>query len=147
MQGVSYSHHVQVVENAEADYLVLRRALTAVSPELGLILRVTRALSVEEALGECRRGEVPDLVIADVHLSGETGLKLRARLRELLPKGSPPVVLTSSFPKETLPPEEIAGMDYLPKTLCQDALREQVRALLSRELAPPLSGSPTELCG
>lgn len=132
--GQPGAYHVQIVENAEADYLLLRRALLAVAGELEFPLRVTRAVSTEDALQSCREGVTPDLLIVDVYLTGESGLKLPGRLRDLLPQAIPPIVMTSSFPRETLPAEQMVGLDYLPKTLRPDELRVSVKDLLSSEL-------------
>lgn len=101
--------------------------------------RVTAVASLREALQAAQQSEAIDLVIADYHLDGETGMQVIAALREALDKRVKAILLTgdtSSFIRDI--PED-SQLRIASKPINADELIDLLTAFLSPERA--LTGS------
>ncbi len=114
-QTKATDRHVLVVED---DPLVLDTLVTALSDEG---YRVSRAVDGMDAIGEVQQ-EVPDLVIADVHMPRMTGGQLVRRLREW----NVPIILLSADTNWA----RTAGVVFVPKPFDLDHLLDVVANLL-----------------
>jgi CheY-like chemotaxis protein len=94
--------------------------------------RVATARSAEAALG-LARAERPDVVLTDVSMPNMDGFELINRLRELLGRQTPPVVVCSAF--DTTEEEAVArGAElFLPKPASPAALVQSIEALCHGE--------------
>jgi two-component system phosphate regulon response regulator PhoB len=108
---------------------------------------VSIAMTAEQARAEVGR-ELPDLVLLDWMLPGESGLQLaqawrsEARTREL------PVIMLTARNEEA---DKISGLDagaddYLTKPFSPKELMARIRAVLRRK-APEALDSPVEVAG
>ncbi len=102
----------------EDDPLVLDTLVTALSDQG---YRVSRAVDGMDAIGEVQQ-EVPDLVIADVHMPRMTGGQLVRRLREW----NVPIILLSADTNWA----RTAGVVFVPKPFDLDHLLDVVANLL-----------------
>lgn len=114
-QTKATDRRVLVVED---DPLVLDTLVTALSDEG---YRVSRAVDGMDAIGEVQQ-EVPDLVIADVHMPRMTGGQLVRRLREW----NVPIILLSADTNWA----RTAGVVFVPKPFDLDHLLDVVANLL-----------------
>jgi len=108
---------------------------------------VVRAASAEEA-GTLIRAALPDLVILDWMLPGESGIALAKKLRaDERTKDLPIILLTARVREE----DKVQGLetgadDYVTKPFSPKELIARVRAVLRRR-APHLSGEAVEISG
>jgi two-component system, OmpR family, phosphate regulon response regulator PhoB len=109
--------------------------------------RVRRAASAEEAEAEIRAA-LPDVVVLDWMLPGESGLAFARRLRgDARTRDLPILMLTA----RALENDKISGLeagadDYLTKPFSPRELNARIKAVLRRR-APQLSGDAVELEG
>jgi two-component system, sensor histidine kinase ChiS len=93
--------------------------------------RVLAAGNAHEAIQRIESGESIDLLLADFHLPGLSGLKVAAEFRRTHP-GAPVLIASGAPINETLP----SGFSTLLKPFTPRLLYEQVRgALLSKTLS------------
>lgn len=109
--------------------------------------RVRRAASAEEAEAAIRAA-LPDVVVLDWMLPGESGLSLARRLRgDARTRDLPILMLTA----RALENDKISGLeagadDYLTKPFSPRELNARIKAVLRRR-APQLSGDAVEIEG
>jgi two-component system, OmpR family, phosphate regulon response regulator PhoB len=109
--------------------------------------RVRRAASAEEAESAIRE-ELPDVVVLDWMLPGESGLALARRLRSSERTRDLPIVMLTARAMEQ---DKVLGLetgadDYLTKPFSPKELAARIKAVLRRR-APQLSGDAVELDG
>ncbi|HYD57768.1 MAG TPA: phosphate regulon transcriptional regulator PhoB [Burkholderiales bacterium] len=109
--------------------------------------RVVRASSAEEARRAIRE-RLPDVVVLDWMLPGESGLALARALRSDERTGALPIILLTARAMEQ---DKISGLeagadDYLTKPFSPRELEARIRAVLRRR-APQLSGDAVEIGG
>jgi DNA-binding NtrC family response regulator len=86
------------------------------------------AVNGEEAM-RVQEEHPPQLAICDYKLPDITGEDLIRRLRQVQP--GLPVILTSGFGKEILPPQSGEAVTlFMPKPFSRDMLREKIKAAL-----------------
>jgi two-component system phosphate regulon response regulator PhoB len=109
--------------------------------------RVLRASSAEEA-DRAIRAELPDVLVLDWMLPGESGLAFARRLRaDERTRDLPIVMLTArAMEQEKVSGLEAGADDYLTKPFSPKELAARIKALLRRR-APQLSGDAVELEG
>jgi CheY-like chemotaxis protein len=101
---------------------------------------VKQAESAVEAL-EAALHDLPDLIITDVDLAGDSGLDLIRHIRERWPAGRPlprVVVLTAERPR---PDQQFAVGSGVETFLVKPAEPEQLRHLLAPESLPAVASS------
>jgi two-component system CheB/CheR fusion protein len=87
-----------------------------------------------------RRAILPDVIIADYNLPGDmTGAEIIARLREVLGRQIPAIILTGDISSDTLRKIAHAGCVYLSKPATAEVLTQQIRGLIE---AGPLPVAP-----
>jgi two-component system CheB/CheR fusion protein len=103
--------------------------------------RVLAALGSEDALElVMQEGCTPDLVIADFKLSSNLdGLQLIARVRTLVQRGIPAIVLTGDISTDTLRAVARAGHLHLHKPATAKSLIAHIYRLLARAPSPGAS--------
>jgi two-component system phosphate regulon response regulator PhoB len=109
--------------------------------------RVLRAASAEEAEASIR-GTLPDVVILDWMLPGESGLALARRLRAQQRTRDLPILMLTARAMEH---DKISGLeagadDYLTKPFSPKELAARIKAVLRRR-APELAGDAVEVEG
>ena len=109
--------------------------------------RVRRAASAEEAEAAIRT-ELPDVVVLDWMLPGESGLSFARRLRGDARTRELPIVMLTARAMES---DKISGLeagadDYLTKPFSPRELNARIKAVLRRR-APQLSGDAVEVQG
>ena len=109
--------------------------------------RVRRAASAEEAEAAIRAA-LPDVVVLDWMLPGESGLSLARRLRGDSRTRDLPILMLTARAMEN---DKISGLeagadDYLTKPFSPRELNARIKAVLRRR-APQLSGDAVELEG
>ena len=109
--------------------------------------RVRRAASAEEA-DAAIRAALPDVVVLDWMLPGESGLSLARRLRGDARTRDLPILLLTARAMEN---DKISGLeagadDYLTKPFSPRELNARIKAVLRRR-APQLSGDAVEVEG
>jgi two-component system phosphate regulon response regulator PhoB len=109
--------------------------------------RVRRAASAEEAEAAIRT-ELPDVVVLDWMLPGESGLSFARRLRGDARTRELPIVMLTARAMES---DKISGLeagadDYLTKPFSPGELNARIKAVLRRR-APQLSGDAVEVQG
>jgi two-component system phosphate regulon response regulator PhoB len=109
--------------------------------------RVRRAASAEEAEAAIRAA-LPDVVVLDWMLPGESGLSLARRLRsDLRTKDLPILILTArAMENDKISGLEAGADDYLSKPFSPRELNARIKAVLRRR-APQLSGDAVEVEG
>jgi two-component system phosphate regulon response regulator PhoB len=109
--------------------------------------RVLRASSAEEAESAIR-AELPDVLVLDWMLPGESGLAFARRLRaDERTRDLPIVMLTArAMEQDKLSGLEAGADDYLTKPFSPKELAARIKAVLRRR-APQLSGDAVELEG
>jgi two-component system phosphate regulon response regulator PhoB len=109
--------------------------------------RVLRASSAEEAEAAIR-AELPDVVVLDWMLPGESGLSFARRLRaDARTRDLPIVMLTArAMEHDKLAGLEAGADDYLTKPFSPKELAARIKAVLRRR-APQLSGDAVEVEG
>lgn len=109
--------------------------------------RVRRAASAEEAEAAIRAA-LPDVVVLDWMLPGESGLSLARRLRGDARTRDLPILMLTARAMEN---DKISGLeagadDYLTKPFSPRELNARIKAVLRRR-APQLSGDAVEIEG
>ncbi len=109
--------------------------------------RVRRAASAEEAEAAIRAA-LPDVVVLDWMLPGESGLSLARRLRGDSRTRDLPILMLTARAMEN---DKISGLeagadDYLTKPFSPRELNARIKAVLRRR-APQLSGDAVEIEG
>ena len=109
--------------------------------------RVLRASSAEEAEAAIR-AELPDVLILDWMLPGESGLSLARRLRAGARTQRLPILMLTARAMEH---DKIAGLeagadDYLTKPFSPKELQARIKAVLRRR-APELADDAVEISG
>jgi len=109
--------------------------------------RVRRAASAEEAEAAIRAA-LPDVVVLDWMLPGESGLSFARRLRGDARTRELPIVMLTARAMES---DKISGLeagadDYLTKPFSPRELNARIKAVLRRR-APQLSGDSVEIEG
>jgi two-component system phosphate regulon response regulator PhoB len=109
--------------------------------------RVLRASSAEEA-ERAIRAELPDVLVLDWMLPGESGLAFARRLRsDERTRDLPILMLTArAMEQDKLSGLEAGADDYLTKPFSPKELAARIKAVLRRR-APQLSGDAVELEG
>jgi len=109
--------------------------------------RVLRAASAEEAEAAIRE-ELPDVLVLDWMLPGESGLAFARRLRaDERTRDLPIVMLTArAMEQDKLSGLEAGADDYLTKPFSPKELAARIKAVLRRR-APQLSGDAVEVQG
>ena len=109
--------------------------------------RVRRAASAEEAEAAIRAA-LPDVVVLDWMLPGESGLALARRLRaDARTRELPILMLTArAMEQDKLSGLEAGADDYLTKPFSPKELAARIKAVLRRR-APQLSGDVVEVEG
>ena len=109
--------------------------------------RVRRASSAEEAEAAIRAA-LPDVVVLDWMLPGESGLALARRLRaDARTRELPILMLTArAMEQDKLSGLEAGADDYLTKPFSPKELAARIKAVLRRR-APQLSGDVVEVEG
>ena len=109
--------------------------------------RVRRASSAEEAEAAIRAA-LPDVVVLDWMLPGESGLALARRLRaDSRTRELPILMLTArAMEQDKLSGLEAGADDYLTKPFSPKELAARIKAVLRRR-APQLSGDVVEVAG
>ena len=109
--------------------------------------RVRRASSAEEAEAAIRAA-LPDVVVLDWMLPGESGLALARRLRaDSRTRELPILMLTArAMEQDKLSGLEAGADDYLTKPFSPKELAARIKAVLRRR-APQLSGDVVEMEG
>ena len=109
--------------------------------------RVRRASSAEEAEAAIRSA-LPDVVVLDWMLPGESGLALARRLRaDARTRDVPILMLTArAMEQDKLSGLEAGADDYLTKPFSPKELAARIKAVLRRR-APQLSGDIVEVEG
>jgi two-component system phosphate regulon response regulator PhoB len=125
---------------------------SAIAELIGINLRhagyeVTIAASVDQAQAEVDR-VLPDLVVLDWMLPGESGLSLAKRWRGQLRTRELPIIMLTARAEE---PDKIAGLDagaddYLVKPFSTNELLARIRAVLRRK-APEALDTVVEVAG
>jgi two-component system phosphate regulon response regulator PhoB len=109
--------------------------------------RVLRAASAEEA-EKAIREELPDVLVLDWMLPGESGIAFARRLRADERTSEMPILMLTARAMET---DKLAGLeagadDYLTKPFSPRELAARIKAVLRRR-APQLSGDTVEIEG
>jgi two-component system phosphate regulon response regulator PhoB len=109
--------------------------------------RVLRAASAEEAEASIR-AELPDVLILDWMLPGESGVALARRLRAAERTQSLPILMLTARAMEQ---DKISGLeagadDYLTKPFSPKELAARIKAVLRRR-APELADDVIEIAG
>jgi two-component system phosphate regulon response regulator PhoB len=109
--------------------------------------RVVRAGSAEEAEAALR-GELPDVLVLDWMLPGESGLAFARRLRgDARTRDLPILMLTArAMEADKLTGLEAGADDFITKPFSPKELAARIKAVLRRR-APQLSGDAVELQG
>jgi two-component system phosphate regulon response regulator PhoB len=109
--------------------------------------RVLRAASAEEAEAAIR-AELPDVLILDWMLPGESGVSLARRLRaEERTQGLPILMLTArAMEQDKISGLEAGADDYLTKPFSPKELAARIKAVLRRR-APQLADDVVEIGG
>jgi two-component system phosphate regulon response regulator PhoB len=109
--------------------------------------RVARAASAEEAEAAIR-DELPDVVVLDWMLPGESGLSFARRLRgDARTRELPILILTArAMEQDKISGLEAGADDYLTKPFSPKELNARIRAVLRRR-APQHSGEAVEVAG
>jgi two-component system phosphate regulon response regulator PhoB len=109
--------------------------------------RVLRASSAEEA-ETAIRNELPDVLILDWMLPGESGLALARRLRAAeRTRGLPILMLTArAMEQDKISGLEAGADDYLTKPFSPRELQARIKAVLRRR-APQLADDAVEIAG
>ena len=125
------SRSVLLVEDDENVRRVIRKALETTG------YRVTEAFSGRSALSKLTTGEVPDLIITDLKMSGGNGYWLIDKLRSEFPALHARTIIITGDASET--PEQIeraTGCTVLGKPVAFPALLEAMEDLLTRSGGP-----------
>ncbi len=109
--------------------------------------RVVRAASAEEAEAAIRE-ELPDVLILDWMLPGESGLSLARRLRAQERTQALPILMLTARAMEA---DKVSGLeagadDYLTKPFSPRELQARIKAVLRRR-APELADDTVEIAG
>ena len=109
--------------------------------------RVVRAASAEEAEAAIRT-ELPDVLVLDWMLPGESGLALARRLRgDARTRDLPILMLTArAMESDKLTGLEAGADDFITKPFSPKELAARIKAVLRRR-APQLSGDAVEVQG
>ena len=109
--------------------------------------RVVRTSSAEQA-DAAIRAELPDVVVLDWMLPGESGLALARRLRAAERTRELPILMLTAraMEQDKLSGLEAGADDYLTKPFSPKELAARIKAVLRRR-APQLSGDSVEMQG
>ena len=125
-------YQIHVIEDSQADFLALRRALSWAAQSLEASLELTHHLTAQDAYNTLLEGIKPDLIFVDINLRGESGLGFLRRVKtdgRIVP--IPKVILTTSTSEADVKEsfrEGAAG--YLIKPLSYEDLRVAVQDCL-----------------
>jgi two-component system phosphate regulon response regulator PhoB len=109
--------------------------------------RVVRASSAEEAEAKIRH-ELPDVLILDWMLPGESGISLARRFRgSERTQGLPILMLTArAMEQDKVAGLEVGADDYITKPFSPKELQARIKAVLRRR-APQLAGDVIQVGG
>ena len=109
--------------------------------------RVVRTSSAEQA-DAAIRAELPDVVVLDLMLPGESGLSFARRLRSAERTRELPILMLTAraMEQDKLSGLEAGADDYLTKPFSPKELAARIKAVLRRR-APQLSGDSVEMQG
>lgn len=146
-------HQIHIIEDSQADYLALSRALTQAANELETTLAFFHHRSSEQAFEALLAGDKPDLIFIDINLGGDSGLAFLRRVRsEVRITPCPKIILTTSTCEADVKDsfnEGAAG--YLVKPLNYSELRESVKVCLQywfmTSRRPPVQSGGDQLTG
>lgn len=110
--------------------------------------RISRAADAESAL-LMLEDELPDLLLLDWNLPGQSGLSLVRRLRAQAPTRSLPIMMVTARCGE---PDKIMALengadDYMTKPFSPREMVARVQCLLRRAQGPVAAGAPLQLAG
>ena len=110
--------------------------------------RISRAADAESAL-LMLEDELPDLLLLDWNLPGQSGLSLVRRLRAQAPTRSLPIMMVTARCGE---PDKIMALengadDYMTKPFSPREMVARVQCLLRRVQGPAAAGAPLQLAG
>lgn len=110
--------------------------------------RISRAADAESAL-LMLEDELPDLLLLDWNLPGQSGLSLVRRLRAQAPTRSLPIMMVTARCGE---PDKIMALengadDYMTKPFSPREMVARVQCLLRRAHGPAAAGAPLQLAG
>lgn len=130
--AVSSQYHIHVIEDSQADYTALRRALSWAAQMLDIELELTHHLTARDAYDALIEGSKPDLIFVDINLNGESGLGFLRRVKtdgRIIP--APKVILTTSTCEADVKESYREGAaGYLVKPLSYEDLRVAVQTCL-----------------
>lgn len=98
--------------------------------------QVTVAGTAESAQSALAHGLIPDVVLLDINLPGETGWSI-VRGDALAAAGHPPVVVASAMSVSPARLREFGIAGYLPKPFALDILRSTIERVLRKEPTDP----------
>ena len=104
--------------------------------------RTTLAANAEELRANLE-GELPDLIVLDINMPGESGLSV---LKNLQAEQSPPVVMltAASDVVDRIIGLEMGADDYLGKPVDLRELEARIKAVLRRKAVPGAEAKPEE---
>lgn len=126
-------YQIHVVEDSQADFLALRRAISVVASELDTTVAFQHHADTSAAYETLLDGRRVDLMFIDINLPGENGIGFLRRVKadaRIVP--FPKIILTTSTSEDDVKnsfQEGAAG--YLVKPLEYGALLESVRKCLT----------------
>ena len=123
-----YPYQVHIIEDKQADFLALQRAVSQAANRLDSKVDFTRHSSSQEAFQALLAGERPDLMFVDIHLAAESGLEFLRRVKKE-PRISPCpkiILTTSTAESDVLDSYSEGAAGYLVKPLQHSALTEAV---------------------
>lgn len=95
--------------------------------------KVAIAATPDAAIKHIRGGFLPDIILADYHLHGVTGLSASHQIAAILPVSVPVIIITGATEPEIVGRVEGAGMDILEKPVEPQVLAHKMIVLLDAE--------------
>jgi two-component system nitrogen regulation response regulator GlnG len=128
---------VWIIDDDRSIRWVLEKALTRES------IAFKSFASADEALGELN-GEAPQVIVSDIRMPGESGLKLLQRAKELYPQ-LPVIIMTAYSDLESAVAAFQGGAyEYLPKPFDVDHALELIRRALAESVREDGAVEPAE---